>query len=574
MSDASTETDLARWAADAIHDAFAHYHSYFKKIARRAKARFEHMDWHGVQQDSVERLDLYTDTVKTTLTRVRKILGENAQNHTVWAQMKREYLALIATRDDSELAETFFNSITRRIFTTVGVDPQIEFVAASERPPLPPGSPVYRVYRGLSTLDMIRAILADTPFDIGYQCAEDDALTVAQAVDAHLAQTMGEARVDAIEMLRSVFYRNKGAYLVGRLCAGERTIPLILPLLNTGQGVFVDAVLLTEDDANIVFGYTRSYFHVDAERPSELMAFLKTIMPLKRVAELYTSLGYNKHGKTELYRDLLNHLARSDDRFVAARGTKGLVMTVFTLPSYHVVFKIIKDQFAPTKTTTREDVVERYQFVFRRDRAGRLIDAQEFEHLEFDKDRFTPELLDELLSVAAHTVKVVGDQVIIKHLYTERRVTPLNLYIMEEPLERAAEAVIEYGNAIKDLAATNIFPGDLFLKNFGVTRHGRVVFYDYDELCLLTDCHFRVMPQRDDFDGLESEPWFSVQENDVFPEQFRNFLGMPGKLREVFLAHHGDLLGIDFWNSMAARHHQGEVVDIYPYRRSKRFVHA
>jgi len=310
---------------------------------------------------------------------------------------------------------------------------------------------------------------------------------------------------------------------------------------------------------------------VDVERPYALVHFLKEIMPRKRVAELYISLGYNKHGKTELYRDLHRHLAASSDQFAIAPGERGLVMVVFTLPSYDVVFKIIKDSFDYPKMTTRRQVMNRYQLVFKHDRGGRLIDAQEFEHLRFDRDRFSPALLAELLRVAASTVTVDGDSVVIQHLYTERRLTPLNLYLHQVATERAVEAVVDYGQAIKDLAATNIFPGDILLKNFGVTRHGRVVFYDYDELCLITDCNFRRMPQgRTADEDLAPEPWFSVGENDVFPEELATFLGLPRDLRPVFTAAHGELFGVDYWETMKARHLAGEVIDVLPYRESRR----
>ncbi len=309
----------------------------------------------------------------------------------------------------------------------------------------------------------------------------------------------------------------------------------------------VDTVLLSEAEASVVFSFTRSYFHVDVDIPGDLVGFLKSILPLKPVAELYIAIGYNKHGKTERYRALYRHLGNSNDKFEIARGAKGMVMTVFTLPSYDVVFKIIKDRFAYPKTSTRAQVMERYKLVFKHDRVGRMVDAQEFEYLTFSRDRFSEELLAELQTVAAETVTVTGDEVVIKHLYTERRLYPLDLYIKEMSFEKAREAVIDYGNAIVDLATANIFPGDLFIKNFGVTRHGRVVFYDYDELCLLTDCNFRKMPEASSYeDEVADQPWFSVAENDIFPEEFRKFLWFPGPLRKVMEEHHRRLL---LWNS-------------------------
>ncbi|MBP6440506.1 MAG: bifunctional isocitrate dehydrogenase kinase/phosphatase, partial [Caldilineaceae bacterium] len=329
---------------------------------------------------------------------------------------------------------------------------------------------------------------------------------------------------------------------------------------------------LSEDDASVVFSFTRSYFHVEADVPGDVVGFLKSIMPLKPVAELYIAIGYNKHGKTERYRALYRHMANSNDKFEIARGAKGMVMTVFTLPSYDMVFKIIKDRFAYPKTSTRAQVMDRYRLVFKHDRVGRMVDAQEFEFLTFNRDRFSQELLDELQAVAANTVEITGDAVIIKHMYTERRLYPLDLFIKEMGSAKAAAAVIDYGHAIADLAAANIFPGDLFIKNFGVTRHGRVVFYDYDELCLLTECNFRQMPAARDYDDeVADQPWYSVAENDIFPEEFRRFLWFPQPLRTVFEDHHAWMFTPDSWRLLQQRTAAGELIDFYPYDQEQRF---
>ena len=352
-------------------------------------------------------------------------------------------------------------------------------------------------------------------------------------------------------MLRPVFFRNKGAYIVGRIRRGERSLPLLLALANRSGRVVVDAVLSDEDEASIVFSFTRSYFHVDVENAAALVAFLKTVMPKKPVSELYTALGFNKHGKTELFRDLLRHMAASDDAFVLAPGEPGMVMIVFTLPSYDVVFKVIRDVFAYPKTTDRKEVLGKYRMVFEHGRAGRLVDVQEFEHLEFPVSRLSPPLLETLLTRAPSTVELAGDNVVIHHLFTERRLTPLDLFLKEAPPEAIRRAILDYGEAIRDMAKTNIFPGDLLLKNFGLTRHGRVVFYDYDEIAFVSDINFRELPDSGDGEGEGGEePSFYVGENDVFPEELFTFMGLRGAAREAFLEAHGDLLGVGFWLEM------------------------
>lgn len=571
------DTSFARQAeqtAEAIATAFELYQRAFLRLTRCAQGRFEARDWRGHERDAVERLELYKRVIDRIVEETRRALDTRVHEKAIWSYMRSVYSRLIAGRNDVELAETFFNSVTRRIFATIGVDPGIEFVDSDFSVAPGSGDRVYVTYPHTGDLTgLIRQLLRATPFHIPFEDLDRDAALIAAAINDHLIGRWGHPRFEALEVIKSPFYRNKGAYLVGRIRTGSAMNPLVIPLLNGSSGIYADTVLLTEDEASIVFSFTHSYFHVETDCPYRLVDFLKQIMPWKRRAELYTAIGYNKHGKTELYRDLYCHLQSTDDRFHLAPGEKGMVMTVFTMPSFDVVFKVIRDSFPLPKRTTRSDVLSRYQLVFKRDRAGRLIDAQEFEHLAFDRARFTEEALQELLTTCSNTVSLLGDTVDIKHLYTERRITPLNLYLRQAEPEAAVAAVLDYGQAIKDLAATNIFPGDLFIKNFGVTRHGRVIFYDYDELCLLTDCNFRRIPpgRHGDDDLGDPQPWFSVAEHDVFPEEFPSFLGLEPRLRDPFIAVHGDLFDPGWWRQMQARIRAGEVMDLFPYPQHKRF---
>jgi len=570
-----TGSRLGNIGASVIFDAFDVFHSQFKAVTRRAQERFEQRDWHGVQIDAAERLDLYRAAVDRAVTEIGQVLGDRVHDKLVWVSMKAVYSSLISRRDDWELAETFFNSTTRRIFATVGVDPSIEFVDTDfNTPPTQNQHAIYRTYpQPISIAALMETILSDYRFGVDYQDIRRDAQLAASKVEAHLTALDASPRIERAELIQPVFYRGQGAYVIGRMHSGSHAIPIVLALLNMPQGVVLDAVLLTENEVSILFSFTRSYFHVDIERPYDLIHFLKSIIPRKRTAELYIAIGYNKHGKTELYRDLLHHLAHSHDEFEIAPGERGMVMLVFTLPSYDVVFKIIKDRFDHPKTITRQEVQGKYHLVFKHDRAGRLVDAQEFEHLEFDHRRFSKTLLGELRRVAADSVTVNAQHVVIKHLYVERRLTPLNLFVREADTNAARAAVVDYGNALKDLAAAGIFPGDILLKNFGVTRHGRVVFYDYDELCLLTDCNFRSMPRpRDEAEEYAAEPWFFVGANDIFPEELRTFLGLQGVLREEFLRHHADLFDLNTWLGMQARLRNGEVIHIFPYPQYKRLA--
>jgi isocitrate dehydrogenase kinase/phosphatase len=500
---------------------------------------------------------------------VHDILQDSVMERTLWAAMRARHAQGIRSRPDAELAQTFFNSVTRRVFSTVGVDAAIEYLDPSPTRAEPDAPPLYDSDL-VDQLDaaLVRRILDRIPWSVPYASPERDAAIVARLINETLDSLPARGPI-AVDVVRSVFYRNKGAYVVGRVRRGGLVLPLVLPLLRAERGIVVDAVLMTQNEASVVFGFSWSYFRVDVPRPRELVEFLSSIMPLKRIDELYNAIGYNKHGKTELFRNLMAYLQRPDARFAFAEGDEGMVMAVFTLPAFSLVFKIIKDSFDAPKNTTRQAVMAKYHFVFVRDRVGRLADAQEFEHLEFPRRCFPEELLTYLLTVAGSTVRVDGDRVVVRHVYTERRVTPLNIFLKNADPAASREAVVEYGNAIKDLAAADIFTGDMLLKNFGVTRNERVICYDYDELCLLSECRFRRIPPPTSIEEeFAAEPWYSVGEQDVFPEEFRVFLVPPGEVRDAFLAAHADLLDVEFWQRVQRRLAAGEVVDVFPYRRS------
>ena len=568
MVSSLSDSRLSNLTAARVLDGFEDYMNRFGAFNKRAPTRFAQADWRGMRADALGRLKIYSHVVKTVVDDVKRVLGERVDDPMLWVAIKAVYSSLIADRQDWELAETFHNSITRQVFDTVGVDSRVEFVDTDfDSPPSPSHEAVYVIFeREDTTGDLVRRILTHFLQDMPFEHLDSDASAVASRIEKRLSERGGLPVVGRAEIIRSVFYRGQSAYIVGLLYAGSVRLPMVLSLRHEEGGVVVDAVLLTEDEVSILFSFTRSYFHVEVTRPYDLVRFLRRLMPRKRVAELYISIGQNKHGKTELYRDLLRHLNSTEERFEYVPGTQGLVMLVFGMPGYDDVFKVIRDKFPPPKRTTRNTIMDKYRLVSRHDRAGRLIDAQNFQHLSFDKSRFDPALLEELVSQAGRTVRLQGDEVVISHLYVERRVIPLDLYAREAVPSAATSAVIDYGQAIKDLACTNIFPGDLLLKNFGVTRHGRVVFYDYDELSALTDVTFREMPEpRDETEALSDAPWFSVGDTDVFPEEHQRFLGLKPELREALHERHGDLFDVEPWKAIQKRITAGELMEIFPY---------
>ncbi|MGB5987135.1 MAG: bifunctional isocitrate dehydrogenase kinase/phosphatase [Desulfobacterales bacterium] len=562
--------------AEILLEGFERYQSRFMAITARAAHYFVNRDWPAMRADAVARLDLYPAQVRKTVQTLTCALGDRHQAPGYWAQAKDHFARRISSRDDRELAETFFNSVVRILLNTIGADPDTAFVQPSaDSPSVSPSAPIYRTY-GLQhdTPELVRRILADYAFGAPFAHLEQDAAAAARRIDTHLERmgTRGGGRLSAVEMIPAVFYRGMGAYLVGRMRVAGVIVPLVFSLLHPSRGIVVDAVLSDEDTVTVLFSFTRAYFKVAMARPGGLVAFIQSLLPRKRVAEIYTTLGYHKHGKTELYRELTRHLATCCwDQFDFSKGKHGMVMIVFNMPKDDLVFKVIREKIALPKQTNREQVMAKYDLVFHHDRAGRLIDAQSFEHLSFNRCCFTPRLLEEMQREAAPTVRCGDEAVVIEQLYVERRVIPLDIYIQTSAPEDVAAAVIDYGQAIKDLAVSNIFPGDLLLKNFGVTSQGRVVFYDYDELVRVSECVFRKIPKARSYeDELRDDPWYFVGENDVFPEELARFLGLSGELRAIFMSHHADLFDADYWTTIQARLKTAEPIHIFPYGAAHR----
>lgn len=568
-----TDSRLAALCSEQVKQAFLEYQGEFREITRRARQRFLERDWRGSYSDAAQRLHLYSAQVDSLINTLQSMMGNRFEDRKVWIAIKAVYSSLIAQNSEWEIGESFFNSVTRRIFATEGVDQSIEFVDPDfEAPPTATAYELLRSRSGQDLGELIQAALTDSQcggFDSSlWECLEQQVSHASERIVAAL----GKGPEYSLEMISTAFIRGRGVYLVGRVERPGAELPLALCMRHESErGITLDAVLVDELALSILFSYTRSYFRVDVECPYELVRQLRALLPKKPLGDLYNAIGYHRHGKTELYRDFVAHLRESDQKFVAAEGTRGMVMLVFTLPSYDVVFKLIKDRFDYPKEASRSDVESRYRLVFEHDRAGRLVEAHEFEHLRIPQSRFEETLLATLLRDAGESVRLEGTDVLIAHAYVERRVRPLNLFLNEAEEAMSVAAALDYGQALKDLARSNIFAGDLLTKNFGVTRTGRVVFYDYDELCFITDCNFRNMPQATTQEQeMAAEPWFSVRENDIFPEEFKKFLAFPEPARTAFYEEHGDLFDPEYWRGIQAKLRAGEIPEVFPYKSARR----
>jgi isocitrate dehydrogenase kinase/phosphatase len=568
IEQAFTSALYAMQCAQRVVEGFLRYNDAFRRITLRAPERFAARDWSGSQADAVERIELYGLHIGETTTEIARDFESLALDRGFWIEVKRHFANLVEGLPDNEFCKTYFNSITRKLFCTVGVSPDIEFVATDLDPLAAAGRQVSvsRHARDGSLESLLEALLSRVKLPVPL-C--DSRGAIAQ-IAAEIAAGCDD--VLAIEVIDAVFYQFARAYVVGRIEGRGFSRPVVLAFRSTGDGVVLDNVMLTEAEIGNLFGYTRSYFHVDLDHVADTVAYLKALIPQAPVGELFTVLGRAKQGKTERNRRLIRHLEASTDLFRHAPGQRGLVMICFTMPSMDVVFKVIRDRIPIQKNLSRKEVMDKYHFIFNHDRAGRLIDAQEFRRLRVPRARFDPQLLQDLLADAAELVHLDGEDVVIDHAYIERRVTPLDLYLRTAGDAEATSAAIDYGHAIRDLAYTNIFAGDLLFKNFGVTQHGRVIFYDYDEVVPLTFCRFRDMPAaRHHDEEMSAEPWFAVNDEDVFPETFLNYLPFSGEQRDAFLATHSELLRGQFWRQVQGRIQSGEFLEVMPYVRRPTF---
>ena len=599
--------------AKAMMDGFNRHYQLFRTESARAKHRFEVCDWHGQQRAQRERIEFYDLRVKECSLRLEREFKAGEQPMEVWQQVKLLYIGLLVDHHQPELAETFFNSVTTKILHRAYFQNDFIFVRPAVsteyiETEVKGGRTTYMAYYPShdTMVATLEQMVQDFDLRVPFEDLHRDCGWVAEA----MREKLGDATLRAnfqIQVLSGLFFRNKGCYMVGKLINGFTEYPFALPVLHraaTPGGAIeggatrlaIDAALFDENDLLMLFSFARAYFMVDMEIPSAYVQFLRSMMPRKPRNEIYNALGLAKQGKTLFYRDYLYHQHHSTDKFRIAPGIKGMVMLVFDLPSFPYVFKIIKDYYPPQKDTTREQIKGKYLLVKQHDRVGRMADTLEYSNVAFPRDRFTDELIAEIEKFAPSQMEITdldGDgtqEVVLKHVYIERRMIPLNIYLQEafdagganpadtsaaaqRAREQIARGVIEYGNAIKDLVAANIFPGDMLWKNFGVTRGSKVVFYDYDEIEYITDCNFRRVPApRNEEDEMSGEVWYSVAKNDVFPETFGPFLLGNPAVREVFMQHHGDLLDVDFWQSHKARILAGHVHDVFPYEREKRFI--
>ncbi|MEM6265131.1 MAG: bifunctional isocitrate dehydrogenase kinase/phosphatase [Bacteroidota bacterium] len=566
-------TSLVNQLATEILSSFEAYLEDFNGLTRHAGTCFVNKNWDGLMNSSQERLSLYKKSIQEVADSICLAIAGSHEN--VWPETRERYLRMVSHRVDHNIAKTYFNSVYRRACTGVGIDENHMFSNPSYTAThFQSAQPIFYSYQlDDFSIESTRNILEQHKLPIKFEDINRDAGLIYDKLQQEILIAYGRDYESRIEVLKSVFYRNKSAYLMGRVRVMGRILPFIVPILHGANGLYVDTLLLVPNEAYHVFSYARSYFMAEVEIPSEVVTFLQSFMPLKKKHELYSAIGFYKHGKTKFFLDFSQYQESTDEKLELAPGSRGMTMVVFNFPGYDMVFKVIRDRFHPAKKLTEEDIKSNYEIVYYGDRLGRMAQTMEFDYFAFDRDKFSPELLAELQEKAPSKLEIQSDKIIIKHLYLQRKLTPLNLYLKEANVKDAKAALDEYGNAIKQLAAADIFPGELQLENFGVTRFRRVVFYDYDQMCYLKEINFREVPAaRHIGEYYELNPWFATQSNDVFPEEFKRVLiGLDRNLVEYFKEKHGDLFDLSFLKTQQKINFSQTAEAYMPYKETLRF---
>ena len=588
LSSSSQKISLS--IAKKILLGFEHHYQNIKSASIEAKRCFEEKEWEKIENDSKLRLNFYDEQVdvfcknlsselkKQTLYGAKAEFNETQKmdkfNSDFWKNTKHVYIELITSHKQPELAETFYNSVFCRIFSRSFYNNQYIFtkpcVSLNYIDMDEPVIDSYFVDDG-QLKETLTSVLNNYKFKCKFGNLDQDIERLQEQLIKQMPRLQSE--VFELQFISTPFIRGKCAYIVGKIVTQlHPDVPVLIALLNDeNKGLYVDSLLTDIGSISIIFSFSRSYFFITTDYPSAIVEYLKELLPGKTRAVLYSAIGLHKQGKTLLYRHFLKYSKITSEKLIIAPGIKGMVMSVFTFPMYPYVFKVINDQFAPPKMGTKEMVKDRYYFVKNHVRIGRLADTWEFSNVAFPLKDIDDALLKELEKKASSNIEIENDLLIIKHMYIENKMTPLNMYLETANKKQQNHIINDYGKAIDELINSNIFPGDMLTKNFGVTRQNRVVFYDYDEITLMSTPIFKKIPEAKTYEQeMASEPWYYVGQNDVFPEEFKYFMLPNPYMKEVFNKKYKKLLDADYWVSIQEKIKQNGVMDYYPYGSEKR----
>ena len=576
---ASSEGDKIELTAKWILQEFDAYYSESRHIPALAQQAFENRDPGQSLELSRRRLSIYSEVIEALGPKLLQSFPDLNKNEKLWKKVEKIYLPLIKGRYESDLASAFVNSARRMVCQGEWLFVDYGFIQPAKKP-ADFSKDIRRDYPGGAKVsaETVWDILKIPGFKIFYQDIQEDAHLIADKVNRDLK--LGGRKADAvksIQMINAGFFRNRGAYLVGRIQLKDDSFkPFIIALLNDKDGIYADAVLTSRAHAHNIFSSTLANFHVTNARYHELAAFLHTIMPRRSLGLHYSTIGFNHVGKVAVMNEIKDQIFENMEKFEPAVGHPGTVAIAFSSPSSTYTLKVLRDkptaQYKWGKFEGTQSVFNKYNRVHEINRTGSMLDNLIYYNLRFDDDWFDKPLLEELLSQASETVIRHGNTIIFKHLITQAKMIPIPTYIKSATRAKARMAIANLGHCIKNNAAANVFNKDLDARNYGIGDYMKVYLFDYDALEPFTTIKIRT--NQDRFDGEEDVPDWFFEEGEVFlPEEIEVGLRIEDReLSKYFRDVHGDLLTVEYWEGIQQTLKDGYVPATSAYPEDCRLV--
>ena len=558
------------------------YLAEFNALTAQAKETFENRAWTQGALDAGRRVQLYRDAVNGIWRKLQRLFPERAPDREFWMGARQAFLETAFDKYEADIALTFLYSTMRLAFDAQDTPVEYADDGLAERSHVRSPRRIWRLYRaGPQHLTRsVVEVLTNCAFRAPFENTERDAALVAERLLAEWTRQIGSGNPRDLQMLEPLFFRDREAYLVGKLRAGSCELPVVFALRHEERGITVDAVLAgREDMRNILFVSTRSTFHVRTDAYREVLAFLDTLAPERGHPAMCAVLGFTHPARVALNQRLRRHLRETGERFTPTPGRVGMAMVVFSPPSFPYVFKVIRDFSSKQAWMGRAHIMEIYRWVHEMNRGRLMLDAWLYRNLHFPREFFDEQVLRELVANAPSSVRLDGNTVVLKHVYAQRRVQPLSTFF-DQVRDRASRerAIDALGAFIKDLAGMGFFMSDCYGLpcNTGLTHASNVALFDFDDLGPILRQHFRETPplpnEQDEllWNTETDGAWFSVGENDVLVDEWERYLGVPPDLQNYFREKHGDLFTVDYWDQLQRRILAGKLHFVIPYPPERR----
>jgi isocitrate dehydrogenase kinase/phosphatase len=569
LASATCERARIELTADWILSVFDSFYEEFVKLTWAAKAAFESRDHPTAVANARRRLGLYNATVYPLADELRSGFPELKEREPLWAEIEAVYRVAVRGRYEADLALAYLHSAQRRVHH--GEWKPVEYGFEGSGRVVPPENAVYErlACSWPITPLVIQKALQVAELAVPFCDPVRDAELIARRVNDVLAARSG-AGLRAIEMVRAGFFRNRGAYLVGRLVLkGAELKPFVIALLNGEEGVRAEAVLHAVPHVHNLCSSTEAPFQVTNRHYHELSAFLLSIMPRRPLGLHYSTIGYYHYSKVAVMYEVRRRLMHDRELLGVAPGSPGTVTIAFTSPQSDYVLKVIRDR--PTSGYKWDSfegvdaVLAKYKRVHEINRTGSMLDNIVYYNLKLERSWFEPALASELLDSVTNSVQLRDGALIFKYLIVQRKLTPLNVFLETAPADRAERAIINLGFCIRNNAAANVFNKDFDTRNYGVSRYLKIYLYDYDAVEALTE--MKVRTNLDRCDGEEDVPAWFFEPGVVFlPEEIEAGLRVRSRtLRRVFRTAHADLMSVGYWEGLQQALRAGKVPGIHTF---------